>query len=1304
MEMNHHRSGSMSASAVASVARFHPSPSQVQSNNNNNLTNTNAANNSQSSGQLAHQSAGSAVGQPGEGYYRPQSGYGGHHQPGNNNNNNGGINQHHHDQYQSNNSALNTATLVAAATATATATAWVHVTAMQDRGGGGGGPEPGGGSGGMNHPATAMATVNSQYSTQGNHGYNAAAPTGYAPSHHHRMNPMNYQMTSNGNAMNSMGGQVQPSNQHQASAMVNASAMVANGNAAMTPNGMNQMVMAQGKVAMSHSAMVQNNTSNGHQSQQLMMANGYGGGQSRSRPYPNPVQYMSQKHASQQQQQLNQQQQQQQQSRVGMVNGLNSGYGSTNHMAMQAQHPGYGPGSQVAPLHQSYGNQYSGGQQAMQYNKQQQQQIAGIQQQQQVASYGTSPMGNSMQGHHHLHSSQQSSQAHGTPSNAYPVTGGHPGGQMRPSGPLQRTPQSAGYGTTGPAAYGLTQAQQQQQQQQQQGYWAQSGPYHGDHQAHQMNNVSYGQQVPQPGYPPTGQQQQQQHAQQQQQQLPAANPRMTQYNGARVAYHQHHSPLPGNPTPPLTPASSMAGYGGDMKSGVYAGPGAGPGQVVGKDIKPVLTPQQQAAAAAAANAVASGPQWQLQMPLQGLVHHSKDDELRLTFPVRDGIILSPFKLEHNLAVSNHVFLLKPSVFQTLMTRPDLELQLKCFHHEDRLMNTNWPASVQVSVNATPLLIDRGENKSSHKPLYLKDVCQPERNTIQITVSACSCSHHFLLQLVHRPTVKSVLQGLLRKRLLPAEHCIAKIKRNFTSSHISSPSHSTNGGADHMTSGALDGVEQTAIKVSLKCPITYKRICLPARGSECKHIPCFDLESYLVMNAERGTWRCPVCNKSALLEGLEVDQYIWGIINNLSNSDVDEVTVDSTASWKPVSGFQGKDGNLKDEPGQLSDCTASGPGSAASLGAAGGFGVNKRFKAMSPNSTTMPTSNSWEMGQGLSPYAPLPPLPDMQSIANGNLGLGTAGPQSQHPSQQQQHHSHQSPGHMSAMTPHSNGGGFSNPNTPYDFHSSGSDFAPLSHMASGGNPLDPLAAMEKSLSQHEQHMGSGFGIAHDRNNGSAGSGNGGSAANNSSNNNNSSPSHNNSSHSHSSNNNNGASNSGGHGHHNTPTHAPGTPMGPAPTTPQTPAPHTPLTPGNVGPPSVHPCNSNGPIGDQHNNSSSVNGNNSSSSSSANNNNSSSNNNNNNSLTSDLSDLNFDPAAVIDGEGQGTEGLNLLPDNCVDAMELLSYLEPDSGSNPVTSSSSSASILTSSNNNSGLANGSSSNNSSSVSDDILALFET
>ena len=55
------------------------------------------------------------------------------------------------------------------------------------------------------------------------------------------------------------------------------------------------------------------------------------------------------------------------------------------------------------------------------------------------------------------------------------------------------------------------------------------------------------------------------------------------------------------------------------------------------------------------------------------------------------------------------------------------------------MATNWPLSVSISVNSMLLAIDRSaDGVASHRPLYLKDVCQPGRNTIQITVSACCC--------------------------------------------------------------------------------------------------------------------------------------------------------------------------------------------------------------------------------------------------------------------------------------------------------------------------------------------------------------------------------------------------------------------------------------------------------------------------------------------------------------------------------------------------------------------------------------
>uniref|UniRef100_A0A674IKT2 Zinc finger MIZ-type containing 1 n=1 Tax=Terrapene triunguis TaxID=2587831 RepID=A0A674IKT2_9SAUR len=358
-----------------------------------------------------------------------------------------------------------------------------------------------------------------------------------------------------------------------------------------------------------------------------------------------------------------------------------------------------------------------------------------------------------------------------------------------------------------------------------------------------------------------------------------------------------HSPVPGNPTPPMTPGSS---------------------------IPPYLSPNQ---------------------------------DVKPPFPPDIKPNINPAPQPFTVSPSSAMHITQPrSDVCALRYRSDLELQFKCYHHEDRQMNTNWPASVQVSVNATPLTIERGDNKTSHKPLHLKHVCQPGRNTIQITVTACCCSHLFVLQLVHRPSVRSVLQGLLKKRLLPAEHCITKIKRNFSSVAASSGNATLNG---------EDGVEQTAIKVSLKCPITFRRIQLPARGHDCKHVQCFDLESYLQLNCERGTWRCPVCNKTALLEGLEVDQYMWGILNAIQNSEFEEVTIDPTCSWRPVP--IKSDIHIKDDPDGI---------------------PSKRFKTMSPSQMIMP--NVMEMiaalGPGPSPYPSLPPPPGgNNSTEYGNQG-------------------------------------------------------------------------------------------------------------------------------------------------------------------------------------------------------------------------------------------------------------------------------------------------------------------------------
>ena len=111
------------------------------------------------------------------------------------------------------------------------------------------------------------------------------------------------------------------------------------------------------------------------------------------------------------------------------------------------------------------------------------------------------------------------------------------------------------------------------------------------------------------------------------------------------------NPLHNQPTPPVTPVNHMPPSYPNMANHAGAGVGGGANMPPGghhgqqQDIKPNMADLKPN-----------------MMKTEGC------EELRLTFPVRDGVLMSPFRLEHNLATSTHQFVMKDSVFQTLSMR------------------------------------------------------------------------------------------------------------------------------------------------------------------------------------------------------------------------------------------------------------------------------------------------------------------------------------------------------------------------------------------------------------------------------------------------------------------------------------------------------------------------------------------------------------------------------------------------------------------------------------------------------------
>lgn len=56
---------------------------------------------------------------------------------------------------------------------------------------------------------------------------------------------------------------------------------------------------------------------------------------------------------------------------------------------------------------------------------------------------------------------------------------------------------------------------------------------------------------------------------------------------------------------------------------------------------------------------------------------------------------------------------------------------------------------------------------------------------------------------------------------------------------------------------------------------------------------------LALNEKAGKWICPVCNKTALFDDLQIDSYTESIINSIENENITEITIDSHLNWSPV---------------------------------------------------------------------------------------------------------------------------------------------------------------------------------------------------------------------------------------------------------------------------------------------------------------------------------------------------------------------------------------------------------------------
>eukprot|EP00741_Cyanophora_paradoxa_P008722 tig00001373_g8444.t1 len=93
------------------------------------------------------------------------------------------------------------------------------------------------------------------------------------------------------------------------------------------------------------------------------------------------------------------------------------------------------------------------------------------------------------------------------------------------------------------------------------------------------------------------------------------------------------------------------------------------------------------------------------------------------------------------------------------------------------------------------------------------------------------------------------------------------------------------------------IEEQVTTVSLRCPLSYQRLRVAAKGRACKHPQCFDLQAFLEFSHQQHVWHCPVCNQPLPYSQLVVDGLMSRVLESVSPEET-HVVVLPDGSWQP----------------------------------------------------------------------------------------------------------------------------------------------------------------------------------------------------------------------------------------------------------------------------------------------------------------------------------------------------------------------------------------------------------------------
>lgn len=209
------------------------------------------------------------------------------------------------------------------------------------------------------------------------------------------------------------------------------------------------------------------------------------------------------------------------------------------------------------------------------------------------------------------------------------------------------------------------------------------------------------------------------------------------------------------------------------------------------------------------------------------------------------------------------------------------------------LDINWPHNIYMTLNEVALDVRRHMHNGKDLATEVTSFVVPGTNILKIGLpdpQPDGAQNRFLaVEMVETLGHSSVLNMVWAAGMIPEEETLGIIKQRLTSSSD-----------DEVAFEAPD------LSIDLADPFSASIFKVPARGVDCTHMECFDLETWLNTRPSKPTvkctqsssqvrcdcktgprepsnpdkWRCPICSKDARPYSLRIDSFLLKVRRQL----------------------------------------------------------------------------------------------------------------------------------------------------------------------------------------------------------------------------------------------------------------------------------------------------------------------------------------------------------------------------------------------------------------------------------------